>query len=134
MELNNLSIFTRKGLFVFVPLKDIKDYYGSAVAFYFAWLSFYTAWNWVAAIVGLLVFIYGLVTALNSDTADTFTQAFALTFDNALTIPFTIFTSIWAIVFLECWKRQEAILKTLWGVENLSRASTRRPEFSIHLC
>jgi hypothetical protein len=45
MELNALSIFSRKGLFVFTPLQDIKEYYGSAVAFYFAWLSFYTAWT-----------------------------------------------------------------------------------------
>jgi hypothetical protein len=128
MELNNLSIFTKKGLFAFTPLRCIRDYYGSGVAFYFAWLSFYTAWTWLAAIVGLIVFIYGLGTAIMTDT-DSWTTKFALTFDNALTIPFTIFTSIWAIVFLECWKRQEASLKTLWGVENLSRSSTRRPEF-----
>ncbi|CAG2117551.1 unnamed protein product, partial [Medioppia subpectinata] len=43
------------------PLDHIRDYFGEKIAMYFAWLGFYTGWLVPAAIVGILVFLYGLV-------------------------------------------------------------------------
>lgn len=43
------------------PYDAIKDYFGHEVGLYFAWLGFYTAMLFPLAIVGLLVFIAGVI-------------------------------------------------------------------------
>ncbi|KAK2538718.1 Ano7 [Columba livia] len=42
------------------PLDHIRKYFGEKVAFYFAWLGFYTGWLLPAAVVGMVVFITGI--------------------------------------------------------------------------
>ncbi|KAK2151236.1 hypothetical protein LSH36_371g01017 [Paralvinella palmiformis] len=44
------------------PLDHIREYFGEKIGIYFAWLGFYTAWLLPASIMGLLVFLYGLIT------------------------------------------------------------------------
>ena len=44
------------------PLDHIRDYFGEKIAIYFAWLGFYTGWLLPASIVGVAVFVYGLLT------------------------------------------------------------------------
>lgn len=41
-------------------MDTIKDYFGTAIALYFAWLGFYTAMLVPLAILGLIIFIYGI--------------------------------------------------------------------------
>ncbi len=40
------------------PLDSIAEYYGESVAFYFAYMSFYTRWLVFPAMLGLVVFVY----------------------------------------------------------------------------
>ena len=47
--------------FKYQPLDHIREYFGERIAIYFAWLGFYTGWLLPAALVGLAVFLYGLV-------------------------------------------------------------------------
>lgn len=49
------------------PIDHIREYFGEKIAIYFAWLGFYTAWLIPAAIVGVVVFLYGLI-SLQFDT------------------------------------------------------------------
>ena len=42
-----------------------RVYFGEKVAMYFAWLGYYTYFLVPASIVGLVVFIYGMVTIKN---------------------------------------------------------------------
>ena len=44
------------------PLWLIKRYFGDKIGLYFAWLGFYTQMLILPAGLGLLVFLYGLVT------------------------------------------------------------------------
>ncbi|CAB1336382.1 unnamed protein product, partial [Coregonus sp. 'balchen'] len=39
------------------PLDHIREYFGEKIAFYFAWLGFYTAWLLPASVVGTFVFV-----------------------------------------------------------------------------
>jgi len=39
-----------------------RQYYGDKVAIYFSWLGYYTYMLFPAAIVGFIVFLYGLMT------------------------------------------------------------------------
>ena len=51
-----------KNLLRYQPLDQIKDYFGVKIALYFAWLGFYTHTLIYASVVGLLCFLYGVVT------------------------------------------------------------------------
>ncbi|KTF73073.1 hypothetical protein cypCar_00045614 [Cyprinus carpio] len=42
------------------PVTDIKDYFGEKVALYYLWLGWYTRMLVPAAVIGIVVFLYGL--------------------------------------------------------------------------
>lgn len=130
--------------FKYQPYDAIKDYFGHEVGLYFAWMGFYTAMLIPLAIVGLLVFIYGIASAsshipvrdLCSEdnrgrwymcplcdrqcsywnlAPDTCLYAYVTHFfDNDGTVILAFVASIWATLFLEFWKRRQADLALQW--------------------
>ena len=50
-------------IFKFQPYGAIKNYFGSGIALYFAWVGYYTAMLAPLAVLGLLVFLYGIYSA-----------------------------------------------------------------------
>ena len=40
------------------PLDSVAEYYGESVAFYFAYLAFYTRWLIVPSLLGIVVFFF----------------------------------------------------------------------------
>ena len=135
--------------FKFQPYEAIKDYFGSEIAFYFAWLGFYTAWLVPLAIVGLAVFFYGMGSAGSHipvqdvcdeknhgvwymcplcdkhcnywDLAST-TCVYAYVthfFDNDGTVFLALMASIWGTLFLEFWKRRQASLASEWRTDDI---------------
>lgn len=49
-------------MFYYQPLDVVRRYFGEKIAIYFAWLGFYTGMLVPAAIAGVAVFIYGVLT------------------------------------------------------------------------
>jgi hypothetical protein len=49
----------------FQPLDAVRDYYGVKIGLYFAWLGFYTNLLILPSIVGVLVFLYGIISMGN---------------------------------------------------------------------
>ena len=126
------------------PYDAIKDYFGHEIGLYFAWLGFYTAMLVPLAIVGLLVFIYGMASAGShipvrdlckeenrgrwymcplcdkqcsywNLAPDTCMYAYITHFfDNDGTVFLAFLASIWATLFLEFWKRRQATLAQEW--------------------
>ncbi|CAF0848775.1 unnamed protein product [Brachionus calyciflorus] len=47
---------------IYQPIYIIRQYFGEKLAFYFAWLGFYTTWLLLPSIIGLFVFLYGAIT------------------------------------------------------------------------
>ena len=127
------------------PLNKIKDYFGTRVAFYFAWLGMYNFMLVIAALVGLWCFVAGLGTMVtfipvkeicdkkNSQLfymcplCDKDCSYWSLTqscdyakithlFDHEGTVFFAVFMSLWATVFLEMWRRREISLAYEWDM------------------
>ncbi|XP_039391610.1 anoctamin-9-like isoform X3 [Mauremys reevesii] len=122
------------------PIEDIRSYFGEKVALYFAWLGWYTRMLFPAAVLGLLVFLYGIFHFDSSQVSkeiceanttimcplcdqkcpfwqlsDTCTYAKVThLFDNEGTILFAVLMALWATVFLELWKRKRAEVVSGW--------------------
>uniref|UniRef100_A0A667ZX33 Anoctamin n=1 Tax=Myripristis murdjan TaxID=586833 RepID=A0A667ZX33_9TELE len=128
------------------PLNLIRKYYGEKIGIYFAWLGFYTEMLFFAAVVGVICFIYGLLTyskivmcplcdkkcgywKLNS-TCNSSWQSHL--FDNVGTVFFAIFMGIWVTLFLEFWKRRQARLEYEWDLVDFEEEQQQlqlRPEY-----
>uniref|UniRef100_A0A3B1JML9 Anoctamin n=1 Tax=Astyanax mexicanus TaxID=7994 RepID=A0A3B1JML9_ASTMX len=123
------------------PITDVRTYFGEKVALYFLWLGWYTFLLIPAALVGVIVFLYGLAFFKTSplikevcqsnivmcplcdekckvwQLSDTCIYAkLSILFDNEGTVAFAMFMAVWATVFLEFWKRHRASYVSEWKV------------------
>uniref|UniRef100_A0A3P9MYK5 Anoctamin n=1 Tax=Poecilia reticulata TaxID=8081 RepID=A0A3P9MYK5_POERE len=125
------------------PIGLIRKYFGEKVGLYFAWLGVYTQMLIPAAIVGVIVFLYGCATVDDNipsmeicdprnnitmcplcdsvcsywklETACGTARASHL-FDNPATVFFSIFMALWAVLFMEHWKRRQMRLNYVWDL------------------
>lgn len=100
---------------LFQPLDRIASYFGERVAFYFAWLEFYTRWLIVPAVLGVILFIF---------------QVRDGTLDHPLVPVYSLFIALWSTLFLEFWRRRNVELAQRWGVLGYEREEVKRPQFS----
>ncbi|XP_056330037.1 anoctamin-7 [Danio aesculapii] len=139
------------------PLDHIREYFGEKIALYFAWLGFYTGWLLPAAVVGFIIFLFGIWLMVTDVPAEElcssgnafimcplcnicsywnlssicYTYKAGLLFDNGGTVFFSIFMSLWAVTFLEYWKRTSSILSHRWDCSEFEEIEERpRPEFT----
>ena len=142
-------------IFKYQPYGAIKEYFGSQIALYFAWVGFYTGMLVPLALVGLIVFLSGIGSAGSHipvrdvcddknkglwymcplcdkkcsywDLAST-TCVYAYVthfFDNDGTVALAVIASIWGTLFLEFWKRRQK----MWHMDILEEEKPLRPEF-----
>uniref|UniRef100_A0A3B5MCC3 Anoctamin n=1 Tax=Xiphophorus couchianus TaxID=32473 RepID=A0A3B5MCC3_9TELE len=137
------------------PLGHIREYFGEKIALYFAWI-FYTAWLLPASLIGTLVFLLGFVDLFSDvpkevcESGNSFimcplcnicstwnyssiciTYKAGLLFDNWGTVFLSLFMSLWAVTFLEYWRRTSSTLSHRWGCSDFEDIEERpRPEFS----
>uniref|UniRef100_A0A668VTA6 Anoctamin n=2 Tax=Oreochromis aureus TaxID=47969 RepID=A0A668VTA6_OREAU len=138
------------------PLDLIRRYFGEKIGLYFAWLGWYTGMLFPAALVGLLVFLYGLFTLEHCQVSKEICQANDIImcpicdqycpylrlsdsciyakvthlFDNGATVFFAVFMAVWATVFLEFWKRRRAVLAYDWDLIDWEEEEEEiRPQF-----
>ncbi|XP_031425597.1 anoctamin-1-like isoform X2 [Clupea harengus] len=128
------------------PIGLIRKYFGEKVALYFAWLGVYTQMLIPAAIVGVIVFLYGCATVDDNipsmeicdprnnitmcplcDRACSYwklstacgTARASHLFDNPATVFFSVFMALWATMFMEHWKRRQMRLNYIWDLTGL---------------
>ncbi|KAJ1338895.1 hypothetical protein BSLG_006532 [Batrachochytrium salamandrivorans] len=132
-----------RAMFSYLPINEIRDYYGERIGFYFAWLGYYTVWCQSAAIFGILTFMYGIYRAVsipsssiprisNVDTASELLIRIIFLFDNEATPVYAFFMSIWAVLCLEFWKRQSQSIAFLWDVSDYRKRERIRPQWVPH--
>ena len=96
------------------PLDAISEYFGENVAFYFAYLQFYTKWLIIPSIVGVGLFVL---------------QVQAGTIDHPLLPFYSMFMAVWATMFLLFWRRRSSEFAYRWGVLHHEEEEVSRPEF-----
>uniref|UniRef100_A0A665UCF1 Anoctamin n=1 Tax=Echeneis naucrates TaxID=173247 RepID=A0A665UCF1_ECHNA len=128
------------------PIDLVRKYFGEKIGLYFAWLGVYTQLLVPASIVGIIVFGYGVATVNTNipslemcderlnftmcplcDGACDFWQLSTACgtarashlFDNPATVFFAIFMSLWAVLFLEHWKRRQISLSFSWDLTGI---------------
>uniref|UniRef100_A0A0K0DDD1 Anoctamin n=1 Tax=Angiostrongylus cantonensis TaxID=6313 RepID=A0A0K0DDD1_ANGCA len=135
-----------RNIFKYQPLNCIKRYFGTKVAFYFAWLGYYTRTLYLAAIVGVISVIYGFSNISEDVVSNDICgddgvgtkilicpqcenycdfqflgnscvyAKMSYLFDNGSTVVFAALMSVWATLFLEGWKRYHAEIAWKWGL------------------
>ncbi|XP_069760568.1 anoctamin-4-like isoform X2 [Narcine bancroftii] len=140
----------------FQPLDLVRRYFGEQIGLYFAWLGWYTGMLFPAAAVGLIVFLYGVLTVDHCQVSKEICQATETImcplcdqhcgylplsyscmyakvthlFDNQATVFFAVFMAVWATVFLEFWKRRRAVLAYDWDLIDWDEEEEEiRPQF-----
>ncbi|XP_064611439.1 anoctamin-7-like [Liolophura sinensis] len=142
------------------PLDHIREYFGEKIGIYFAWLGFYTAWLLPASLVGVLVFLYGVLTIswnipakevcnsgedfkmcplCDEDIGCEFWYLsdvclfikISYLFDHPGTVFYAVFIAFWAVTFLEYWKRKTASLAHHWDCLDFEEEEERpRPQYA----
>ncbi|CAM4909523.1 unnamed protein product [Rotaria socialis] len=133
---------TMRQFLKFQPLLLVRSYMGEKIAFYFAFIGFYNQTLILPSIVGIIIFIYGAATVATDQPTSDICGNFGNTtymcprcdkecpfwrlsdsciysnasyvFDNAATLVFAIFMSIWGRLFVKLWKRHQAVLQYDW--------------------
>ncbi|KAF9580146.1 Anoctamin-5 [Lunasporangiospora selenospora] len=111
------------------PLDQVNAYYGERIGIYFAWLGHYTKWLTIPAVVGIGVFVFGIINAARLRKLDATPNTLFAIFDNALTMPFALFMSIWSTVYIEFWKRSNQYYAFRWNMNDYERVELPRTEF-----
>ncbi|KAM6943522.1 anoctamin-1a [Xenentodon cancila] len=142
------------------PIGLIRKYFGEKVGLYFAWLGVYTQMLIPAAIVGVIVFLYGCATVDDNipsmeicdprnnitmcplcDRACSYwklvtacgTARASHLFDNPATVFFSIFMALWAVLFMEHWKRRQMRLNYIWDLTGFEEEDHNRAEYDFHV-
>lgn len=147
-----------KVFYKFQPLDHIRTYFGEKIGIYFAWLGYYTNQLIPAAIVGLVVFLYGCATFPDDENSNSICDKgkagnytmcplcdgkcqywklerscnyskVTYLFDNPATVAFAGFMALWATVFAEMWKRRTAEIEYDWDVDDFEEEEMVRPEY-----
>jgi hypothetical protein len=83
------------------PLDSIAEYFGEHIAFYFAYMSFYTRWLVFPSVIGLIVFAF---------------QLHDRKLDHWMCPIYAVLVMIWACFMLAFWRQKASALSHRWGV------------------
>uniref|UniRef100_A0A674N3Q1 Anoctamin n=1 Tax=Takifugu rubripes TaxID=31033 RepID=A0A674N3Q1_TAKRU len=144
------------------PIGLIRKYFGEKVGLYFAWLGVYTQMLIPASIVGVIVFLYGCATVDDNipsmeicdprnnitmcplcDHACSYwklmtacgTARASHLFDNPATVFFSVFMALWAVLFMEHWKRRQMRLNYVWDLTGFGEEEEdhNRAEYEVRV-
>ncbi|KAF9431654.1 hypothetical protein BGZ76_011864 [Entomortierella beljakovae] len=102
-----LTSWSTKWIVSHSDLSRIRDHFGEKVAYYFEFLEYYFLCLIFPTALGILVHIFG----------------------SSFSIFYSISVLIWAIVYIESWKRRERDLALWWGVRNVKKSESKRHAF-----
>lgn len=97
------------------PFDDIRNYFGERFTLYFVFVGHFCRYLVIPALVGLTfqLVVWG-----------------TLDYSHPVLPFFGLIMSIWAIVYLENWKRKENTTALRWGMTDFEQEEPDRPEFN----
>jgi hypothetical protein len=102
------------------PIDEIRNYFGEKIAFYFAWLSHFTAWLVAPGFVGVLLAFFLVSRKIEEVNRSIIGPIFG------------VLLMIYMTVYLEFWKRRSATLAFNWGVTDYDKREPDRPEYEAN--
>lgn len=96
------------------PLDNIAEYFGESIAFYFAFMAYYTRWLVFPSILGIIVFAVQISTRQ---------------LDHWICAPYAVLIMIWVCFMLAFWRQKASALSYRWGVLDYEVEETERPQF-----
>lgn len=102
------------------PLSLIHDYFGSRVAFIFAWTGHYAKMLLCLSPVGVLWEILNAIAYFVGNNS---------LWNRGSVMGFGLAVVIWARLASNSWGREEDFLKILWDLNSVGKDMSRRPEF-----
>eukprot|EP00013_Stygamoeba_regulata_P012275 CAMPEP_0177680186 /NCGR_PEP_ID=MMETSP0447-20121125/30030_1 /TAXON_ID=0 /ORGANISM="Stygamoeba regulata, Strain BSH-02190019" /LENGTH=651 /DNA_ID=CAMNT_0019189483 /DNA_START=72 /DNA_END=2027 /DNA_ORIENTATION=- len=111
-------------------LTALRLYLGDSVAWYFAWLSFYTQWLIVPSVFAVALSLLLIVTSSASGG-----DGILKTMSSSPTVNFlyAVFLCIWSTLFIEFWKRRTSVLAWHWSLSEEDDDEPQRPQFKGRL-
>jgi hypothetical protein len=108
----------------FRPLTSINNYFGPKIAFYLAYLSFYTNWMFGPAVAGVLVFGLQFIPSefasmIDNTAADD--ARFDDQYDHPMMFLYAFFVMVWLVFTVRGWYTKQAELAHRWRVETYSK-------------
>eukprot|EP01129_Flabellula_baltica_P010422 TRINITY_DN4400_c0_g1_i3.p1 TRINITY_DN4400_c0_g1~~TRINITY_DN4400_c0_g1_i3.p1 ORF type:complete len:602 (-),score=97.09 TRINITY_DN4400_c0_g1_i3:6-1811(-) len=94
------------------PLEYAKDYMGEKTGLYFEWLDYFSQWLSYASAFGVGLFLIQL----------------AFDFERPAFLA-AILVSVWSTLFLEFWKRRNAMKSFEWNMLDYEKEEGLRPEY-----
>lgn len=96
------------------PFNDFRFYFGEKISLFMVFMGHYSKWLIIPAIIG---FIFQLIVWGTLD------------YSSPVLPFFSVLITIWAIVMLEYWKREEKTTALVWGMTDFESEEPDRPEF-----
>lgn len=96
------------------PTHDLKEYFGEKIALYTVFIGHYSVFLIIPSIVGL---IFQLIVWGTGN------------FSHPVLPFYSLLITVWSIVMIEYWKRQEATTAMHWGMTNFEKQEQDRPEY-----
>jgi hypothetical protein len=112
------------------PFREIRNYFGEKIAFYFVFVGHYCLWLLIPVIIGVPVQfgVWGvLLQRSNNDDHDD--ANLNSPYSNYFTPIFSFFIALWAVFMLEFWKRKEKTVAIEWGTVGCEEDEPDRPTF-----
>ena len=111
------------------PFREIRNYFGEKIAFYFVFVGHYCLWLLIPVIIGVPVQfgVWGVL--IQRDENDVDDANSNSPYSNYFTPVFSFFIALWAVFMLEFWKRKEKTVAIEWGTVGCEEEEPDRPTF-----
>ncbi len=97
-----------------VPFDDVRFYFGEKIALYQVFLGHYSFWLFIPAAVGAA---FQFVVWAKND------------FSHPVIPFYCLVITVWAVIMLEYWKRNEKMTAMRWGMTDFESKEPDRPEY-----
>ena len=111
------------------PLEQIRNYFGSKVALYFAFVEYMWQSLLVPAFFSVVIYGYALYRTLAEGGGLTLLEALRKVHESWATPLFAICICLWSTLFVVRWRARDHTLSLRWGTVGLKRVPRYRAEW-----